>query len=81
VGFTIAKCRLPIADWLLAQQTNWKSEIDNRKWNTPTRYREVVLTSSSLRLACASYDKLKVRRTQRFTIHDLPFTIYQKGHP
>src|SRR5882762_6409234 len=36
---------MPIADWPVAKQTNWQSEIDNLQWTRPTRYRVVVLTS------------------------------------
>jgi hypothetical protein len=45
VGFKIANCQMPIADWPVAEQTNWQSEIDNWQCTRPTRYREVVLTS------------------------------------
>jgi hypothetical protein len=45
VGLVIADCQLPIFDWRLAIKQlaigNRKSEIPQ-----PTRYREVVLTSS-----------------------------------
>jgi hypothetical protein len=36
---------MPIADWPVAEQTNWQLEIDNWQWTRPTRYRGVVLTS------------------------------------
>jgi hypothetical protein len=60
------------------QITNRHSAIDNRETHPPPR------GGTDLIVTEARFPKLrqnKAYRTQRFTIHDLPFTITEKGHP